>query len=272
MQRLAVATFVALSCAACGGPSAPAQRPAPDTLESALQPAHAVAALKQLGGAHFRGTSRFRLSANGDTTAQALSTTTDVWIDRSGHYRLVENNDQDGGREVMLFGRELAVALKYGKMIRRPAQEPEPTRLLEEALGAPWAAWETVRREAAVEATGAPGLYRISKRAEAAPPPGPATPLRQWRDTVAVQALSGEARLDPKTGALLGFKLATRFTARRGKLPLAGEITVETQIDGVGRTPAINRPVTEELTARQRTILEEKALLGDLGGAPGPAR
>ena len=27
-------------------------------------------------------------------------------------------------------------------MIRRPAEEPEPTRLLEEALGGPWAAWD----------------------------------------------------------------------------------------------------------------------------------
>jgi hypothetical protein len=30
-------------------------------------------------------------------------------------------------------------------MIRRAAQEPEPTRLLEEAVGGALAAWETVR-------------------------------------------------------------------------------------------------------------------------------
>ena len=29
------------------------------------------------------------------------------------------------------YGRELAVALRYGKMIRRIAEEPEPSRMLE---------------------------------------------------------------------------------------------------------------------------------------------
>ena len=72
----------------------------------------------------------------------AVTTTTDVWLDRTGNYRLREENDHDGGREVILTGRELAVALRYGKMIRRVAEEPEPSRMLEEGLGAPWAAFE----------------------------------------------------------------------------------------------------------------------------------
>ena len=66
---------------------------------------------------------------------------------------------------MFLVGRELAVALRYGKMIRRIAEEPEPTRILEEALGAPWAAWEVVAGAAATE-RGAPQLVGGASAAE----------------------------------------------------------------------------------------------------------
>jgi len=103
-------------------------------------------------------------------------------------------------------------ALRHGKMIRRPALEPEPTRLLEEAVGAPWAAWETVRRFATV--TRGPGGYQLTRstgqvvvvRSVAA-----SNSLRSWRDTVRVDVLAGEARVDPRTGALLAFTLHRPF-------------------------------------------------------------
>ena len=64
----------------------------------------------------------------------------------AGNYRIVENNDRDGGREIVVRGRDLYVALRYGKMIRRAAEQPEPDQLLQEALGGPWAAWQILRR------------------------------------------------------------------------------------------------------------------------------
>ena len=107
-------------------------------LADALRPDAFAAALKRIGGAHFHATARFTVGPSGGTP-NTVTTTTDVWVDRTGNYRFREQNDRDGGREVVLYGRELAVALRYGKMIRRVAEEPEPSRLLEEALGAPFA-------------------------------------------------------------------------------------------------------------------------------------
>lgn len=238
--------------------------PAPaETLEAVLHPAAAVASFKRLPGAHFRGSSTFRINKD------ALTTVTEIWLDERGNYRMVEENDQDGGREAVLFGRDLAVALRYGKLIRRPAQEPEPTRLLEEALGGPWAAWETIRRFAAVEKL-SDGVYRIRKSATPQSPatsPTDTTPLRKWRDTVIVQSLEADARVDEKTGMLLAFSLKARFFGTRDQTPIEGEIAVNGTLDQIGSTAAVATPLAETLRPRQRTVLEERALLGDLGVA-----
>jgi hypothetical protein len=262
---------VVIAGAGCARRDAPAAALAPvEALDSGLRPAALAAALRRLPGAHFQGSATFRVGAArradpGETplAPDAVTTQTELWLDGKGNYRLVETNDRDGGREVILVGRDLSVALRNGKAIRRPAQEPEPTRLLEEAVGAPFAAWETVRRFAAVERTAA-GSYRIGK--SATPRPAPAspvapTPLRRWRDTVAVESLEGEARLDERTGALVAFALRARFTADRDGTALAGETAVTARTDGIGTTPAIAAPIAEDLQLRQRTILEERALL-----------
>ena len=135
-----------LCAAGCHGRDDAANRAAVANLDQALNPTFLVAALRKLGGAHFHGTTRMSVTAAATPTNEAgwdtVTTTTDLWLDRGGNYRIVETNDQDGGREVVLFGHDLSVALRYGKMVRRRAQDPEPERLLEEALGGPWSGWE----------------------------------------------------------------------------------------------------------------------------------
>jgi hypothetical protein len=265
---------VALPLAGCdrSGGSSPSST---EQLEAAVRPPSLAAALKKLPGAHYTGSTLFRVApaASKGEGDDAITTKTELWLDRQGQYRLVEGNDRDGGREVVLFGRELAVAIKPGKMTKRAAQEPEPTRVLEEAVSGPWAAWETVRRFVTVERAGE--VLRLGRSAKAVPVAASfaeTTPLRRWRDTVQVQSLEGEVRLDPKTGVPLAFDLKARFTAtREDKVALAGELAVSTRLDGVGSTPVIAAPVAEALPPRQRTILEERALLGR-GEPPKEAR
>jgi hypothetical protein len=263
---------LALSGAGCGRSGDGSSLAPAEELDTALRPSALAAACKRLPGAHLTGTALYRITPAStarppgeEASGDAITTTTELWLDRNGQYRLVESNDQNGGREVVLFGRDLAVAIRPGKMIRRSAQEPEPTRLLEEAVGAPWAAWETVRRFATVERT-SPGVFRLTRSAVAMPVAAgfaDTTPLRRWRDSVSVQALEGEARFDPGKGALLGFALKARFTATRDdRVPLAGELAVTARLDGIGTTPAIAAPAAEALQQRQRTILDERALLG----------
>lgn len=257
-------------CGKTGGTPPPAEQ-----LDTALRPAALVASLRKLTSSHFAGAVMFRISPAGPgsrpegSPGDSITTNTELWIDRHGQYRLVDTNDRDGGREVVLHGRELSVAIKPGRLVRRSAQEPEPTRLLEEAVGGPWAAWDTVRRFATVEPGGSPGTYRIglsAKPQSVAASLDQGSPLRRWRETVQVQALEGEVAMDPKTGVPTSFKLRARFTAtREDKLPLTGELAVTTRLDGVGSTPLVKAPAAEPLQQRQRTILEERALLGELG-------
>jgi hypothetical protein len=87
--------------------------------------------------------------------------------------------------------------------------------------------------------------------------------LRKWRETVEVQTLVGDARLDA-SGGLQAFSLASRFQAVRDGTPIEGELAVAVIVDAVP-APVI-MPAAETLPARQRTILEERALLGGLGG------
>ena len=255
--------FAALS--GCGCSKRDRVLPPDQELGTALQPAALVAGLRRLSGAHFHATSTFRMSAAGGPDAggqDSITTTTDLWIDKQGNFRLAESNDQDAGREVVRVGSELAVALRYGKLIRRPAQDPEPQRFLEEGVGAPWAAWDTVGRFVGVVPAG-DHAFRLQKVAQPHPAPAAATALRKWRETVEVQTLEGEARL-AAAGDLQAFSLNARFRADRDGTRIEGEIAVAARVEE-GTAPA-TMPAAENLPARQRTILEERALLGGLNG------
>jgi hypothetical protein len=73
-------------------------------LADALRPDVFAAALKRIGGAHFHATTRFAAGPSGGAP-NGVTTETDVWVDRTGNYRFREQNDRDGGREVVLYGR-----------------------------------------------------------------------------------------------------------------------------------------------------------------------
>jgi hypothetical protein len=273
-----------LAAGSCGRGRKQAAEPAHKVAEvgQALRPAFFSKALRDLGGAHFHGTVRFAVGPAG--APADVTTTTDVWLDRAGNYRLHEENDRDGGRDVVLFGRELSVALRYGKMIRRVAEDPEPGRLLEEALGAPWAAFELVAPHATVARTGAE-LYGGAKAtvfelrlaeggagsaagalAEARPEKSAAlVGLRAWRQGASIEALSGRAIVDDATGALMKADLSARFSAKgEGGTAVQGTVDVHTLLSEVAATPTIARPDAEDLALRQRIVPEQRELLRGL--------
>jgi len=252
-------------------------------LDEALRPDVFGRAIRRLGGAHFHGTARFAVGA-------AVTTTTDVWMDRSGNYRLRELNDQDGGRDVVVSGRELGVALRYGKMIRRVAEEPEPTRLLEEALGAPWAAFELSASAARVtkkagelvagakatvyelglDKAGEPVVLTPSRDGHGA---RPALGLRGWRKDAAIQSLTGRVVVDDVTGAVVRSDFSFAFAAKAEGGPVAGNVDVHSELSDVAAVAPIPRPEgpgVEELAMRQRLVPEQRGLLRGLPQAPAP--
>lgn len=248
----------------------PAQKVA--VLADALKPDVFAAALKRIGGAHFHATARFAAGPSGGTP-NVVTTTTDVWVDRTGNYRFVEQNDRDGGREVVLYGRELSVALRYGKMIRRIAEEPEPSRLLEEALGAPFAVFDLVARRARVTRAGADSIggsratvFELQPSGARSEPGRALDGLRKWRNQVSIDALSGRLVVDDATGALVRSDLTAKFATTDGdQKPVQGTVEVHSMLSEVASTAAIERPAAEDLAMRQRTLPEQRELLRGLG-------
>ena len=241
-------------------------------LADAVRPDAFAAALKRIGGAHFHATTRFAVGPSGGAP-NAVTTETDVWLDRTGNYRFREQNDRDGGREVVLYGRELAVALRYGKMIRRVAEEPEPSRLLEEALGAPFAVFDLVARRARVTRAGQElvGGTRATVF-ELQPSDGKGSDrgaayggLRKWRNNASIDGLSGRVVVDDATGALVRCDLTAKFATAEEPKPVTGTVEVHTVLTDVASTAAIEKPAAEDLAMRQRTQPEQKELLRGLG-------
>jgi hypothetical protein len=288
-----LALALVLSGAGCHGRDDAANRAAVANLDQALNPTFLVAALRKLGGAHFHGTTRMSVTAAATAANEAgwdtVTTTTDVWLDRGGNYRIVEANDQDGGREIVLFGHDLNVALRYGKMIRRKAQDPEPERLLEEALGGPWSGWEVASPYAIIKHTpvdvggGRKGEeYRVSKstrrhRKAVLTPQG----IQHWRSNAAVLELNGQMTVDNASSALLKSDFVVVFAAQRtpeghfndrASAPgeaVVGTVDVQTVIDDIGVTGTIQMPPAEDLSLRQRIVPEQKELLGGLSASAG---
>jgi len=210
---------------------------------------------------------------------ETVTTETDIWIDDQGNWRLVELNDKDGGREIVLHGRELAVALRYGKMIRRPAEDPEPQRLLEEGLGAPFAAWDLLREVSTVDDFGNENrggrkvhVYTLTKSKKPRKPAADDDPRdrQSWRRTVVAESIEGTFAIDDATGVPLQADVKATYTMRRPSdastagTPMRGGVEVHATIEDIGRSPPIARPEAEDLALRQRTVPEEKSLLGGL--------
>lgn len=261
-----------LTAGACGrGRDAETARQAA-TLAEALRPDFFAEAVRRAGGARYHGTAR--LAAGLDTPDDGILTTTDVTVDRAHNFRIAESNDRDGGREIVLAGRELFVALRYGRMIRRAAEEPEPTKLLEEGLGAPWAAWEIVQPYARIQRDGTKTVggvrateYTLARAAARVDDPSaqaPATGLRSWRASAVVTELSGRAVVDDATGALVQLDISAKFTAKREGRELKGAVDVHGALADVGKTPAIERPAFEDMALRQRIVPEQRELLAGL--------
>jgi hypothetical protein len=160
-------------------------------------------------------------------------------------------------------------------MIRRVAEEPEPSRLLEEALGAPFAVFDLVARQARVARAGAelvggaratvfelqPGDGTVDRKT-----PGEQQALRKWRNSATISGLQGRVVIDDATGALLRCDLTAKFATAEPK-PVEGTVDVHTVLTEVASTPAIERPPAEDLAMRQRTLPEQKELLRGLGQA-----
>lgn len=265
----------------CRERARPLTKPAA-TVDAALQPEHFAAALQKLGRSHVRALTRFFAGPNA-AGLEGISTETDIWLDEHGNWRMVDINDHDGGREVVLHGQELAVALRYGKMIRRAAEEPEPSHLLQEGVGGPFAAWSMLREASTVDDFGDEErdgrkvhVYKLTnlRRARERPPTPETFDRLSWRKTVLAGAVDGTVVVDRLTGVPLLAEIRARYSMRRATgtpgqwAPMVGALEVRTSVEEIGASPEIAPPEAEDPPQRMRTVPDEKALLGGLARAP----
>ena len=135
---------------------------------------------------------------------------------------------------MVLYGRELSVALRYGRMIRRVAEEPEPSRLLEEAAGRAVRGLRARRAQGARRARRATELVGGARATVFELRPGDAAPsdvrarrrstgLRKWRNAASIDALSGRVVVDDATGALVRCDLTAKFATAGDPKPVRGD-------------------------------------------------
>lgn len=265
-----VSLILFISLAQCGRGRSLSAKQASNIVESLILPQATLQALRRSGGGSFHGTATFRLRAkippsphSVPKSKDSITTVTDLWVDGQGNFRLVETNDQDGGREIVRVNKEAVVTIRYGKPIRRSMTTTEAEAILSEALGGPYAAWEVAYRQVLVEMVTSDN-YRLRRSEKALTMPPATTPLRSWRDTVVVKTVEGEIRSEK--GLLTLCTLLTTFDARRESVLLDGEMAVTVTMGDTGKVAPIVLPTVDTLPSRQRTVLDERALLGGLQG------
>jgi len=269
--------LVALAACKTETATAPAEHTSATDL---LLPAEVARALTARGGAQMSGSTHFVLTPKnpeGLLGAQDITTTTELVLDGQGHYDLKEENDHDGGRWVYFNGEEIAVKMRYGKLIKRTARGAEPNEILAQALGQPWAALELLfTRAAFTEGTGADGSRTISLTLAPTGVPAPLQAQREglaaWRKTAEATKLQGKLSYLPATGAmpatLVAADISGEFTAKVQTAgtthDVFGKIEIHFQTQNLGKAEVHEMPEEAEIAwTKQRTVLEERALLGN---------
>ena len=283
LAMAALAGVGLLLCAACK--RKPAAAPAAQTtVDELLLPQKIVEALTHRKGAQVKAKTEFHVAVpRGQSVAgaQDIVTIAEVLLDPHGHYSLQEENDQDGGRSVYFNGEDIAVKLRYGKVIKRSGRGAEATEILEQALGGPWAAWELLASNSTFTAAPAASDGTItltlalghSKRAGGSQSPHRLPDgLSSWRKTAVPKDVKGTLRYLPGgenlPATLVAAEISGSFSADVEKAggihQVQGQVQIQLQTEGIGQTAALPIPEdADQAWTRQRTILEERALLGE---------
>ncbi|MES1172492.1 MAG: hypothetical protein ABUL77_04585 [Bacteroidota bacterium] len=115
-------------------------------------------------------------------------------------------------------------------------------------------------------------LYKLTKSSRAREPAAnvEADDRQSWRRTIIAGTVEGTFVIDDATGMPLHADLRAKYSMRRpadassAGTAMQGVLDVRAAIEDIGTSPPIARPDAEDLALRQRTVPEEKALLGGL--------
>jgi hypothetical protein len=105
---------------------------------------------------------------------------------------------------------------------------------------------------------------------------------RDWRKTILLDELEGTLKVDAATRVPVEGTLHAAYHMRRGAggdakgggegVSMQGRFDLKLLTSDIGSSPAIAPPEAEEVPPRQRTVQEEKTLLGGLASRGLPSR
>jgi len=234
---------------------------------------------KQLGPHTVKITSRYEVK-EGDKVVDQLSDETTIELGAGDAYHAAYANTADYGREVIFEGGSLFLRPRYAKWHRRaPNDEHEAAAIRDHMYAVLGDYFDVVAHAAEVSAKGATkAAGRDGRQVEIKLAPSPGKPPKQvltqrkWRESVTVQALTGEATLDADTAIPLHARFSATFTFVRDGRTFTETIEVGHDVSGIGQAVALATPPADEVVTtpeRSREVDERDTLLQ--GMAP-PAR
>src|SRR5262249_28069651 len=154
------------------------------------------------------------------------------------------------GVEAWGSGNQLVVRMRYGKAVLRRPEGDEADRLREDLLGDAAAYYGLVERFAELADGGTmPMDGRTVHRVlvglaghTRAPTAGEGPPPRPWRAHLTVDALSGTALVDSRTGVPLLLELKARYHFPKEGQPATATLTLRRELTSLGAVAEILAP------------------------------
>ncbi len=229
---------------------------------------------KQIGAHTFLGRSRIELH-QGDKEVAVLADETGIVLDKAGNYQASLKNSHDYGREAYFVDGTMYLRPRYGKFHRRPPTSThEPTQVREEIFATLDAYWGLLAAGAAIEkvtTTTFSGrdakLVTLGKATEPRKRPIEEDTSREWRNTIVVSNLAGEATLDNTTGIVLAADITGTITYTQEDKPFRMTIHIMHKLADFGQTPTVVAPAPEQTVSAyqyQREFKDRNTLLRGL--------
>jgi hypothetical protein len=265
LAMIAASGLAVVGCDAAPAPTRATVSPPPNPLR--VSPAEM---LRALGAHRLEVSTRFRTFAPGakaaapdqaaarsdrDLPDQDLEDATVLEVDAKGQFHLVQENNHDGGREIVYVGSALYSRHRYGTFLARDDAATQAMQLREEP-------WSTLPALAAVFehslATTTEGNRVIFGKADKAATITPqASPDKKWRETVQVQSLAGHGVFEGAVPIEVSFRVVFNFV--RDSKP--GRMEVEYSHRVTRTAPTIRAPEGALPTPRRHSYEDERKRL-----------
>ena len=211
--------------------------------------------LRRLGGHRFDARSRIR-SLDGETTEEDLAEEIHLQVDAGGQYRLVHDNGQGLGKEVVFVGGVLHTRHRYGAFLARPDGAGEAARLRAEAWATLGAYLDTCAHGIEVIDEGS-GRLRIALSAAPRRARSQPFPEKQWRESVTVEVAEGRATIEDGVPTVVALRLAYAFqkAGRRPRVEIDYTHRVTRGVPSIHAPEALPTPVRRSLEDERKRLL-----------------